>query len=565
MQPIFYSLLFCFLLIFTHLNANKSDSWAQQKLQSMSIDEKIGQLFMIAAYVDPDYAAREVGNPHIIQDIDDYIVQYHVGGLAYVGPSEIVKQVSLTNHYQEISKYPLLIGQDLEWGLAMRIQDGMNFPKNITLGAIQDHTLIYKMGFEIGRQAKLIGVHMNFSPVLDVNIEPENIAINIRSFGDSPQEVAKRGNAMICGLQDAGVIASAKHFPGLGDITTDPHLGLPSHSHTKKRLQEVELYPFEQAIQAGVLSIQTEHLLVPSLEIKMPASLSQNVISGVLKNELGFRGLILSGALRMKALVDHFSNDDITLNAFLAGSDMLLMPQDLPKAYKTLQLALKEGKITEKEIDDRVLKILQHKELVQLDRQRIVPIPSMEQLYTPNGQALKALLYQNAVKLFRNDYKIIPLLPTNDRIAYVQIGDSISPNYFELLNRQLKLDSFILPLEHDNEIEQQALLAQLEPYSSIILAIYPADPRRIEQIRLLGEKKRIEELKQFRVHGLPESLIRLTSKLHYYDKKIILTFFGNPFGLHFFKDYSTLIMAYESDPDAQQAAAFLLTGISNNK
>src|SRR6185295_12332732 len=241
-------------------------SWAEKTLLQMSQEEKIGQLFMIAAYVDPEYASREIGNPGIIQEIDTYITRYHVGGLAFVGPSEWKKQVALTNHYQKISKYPILIAQDLEWGLSMRIKDGMRFPKNITLGAVDDNRLIYEMGREIGRQAKCIGVHMNLSPVLDVNIEPENLAINIRSFGTSPRLVAEKGIAMIRGLQEPGIIASAKHFPGLGDISIDPHLGLPTVAHDIQRLQEVELYPFVQAIQAGVLSIQTEHVIIPAVE-----------------------------------------------------------------------------------------------------------------------------------------------------------------------------------------------------------------------------------------------------------------------------------------------------------
>ena len=265
----------------------QEDSWAIRTLRNMSQDEKIGQLFMIAGYVDSDYANREIGDPDIIQKMERTITQYHVGGIAYVGPSECLKQVLLTNRYQEISKYPILFAQDLEWGLSMRIKDGMRFPKNITLGAVKDNRLIYEMGKEIGRQAKLIGIQMNLSPVLDVNLEPENLAINVRSFGDSPKEVSVKGVEMIRGLQDAGIIASAKHFPGLGDITVDPHLGLPSSRRDQQYLQEMELYLFIQAINAGVLSIQTEHILVPALEPdpKIPASLSANIVNGLLKKK----------------------------------------------------------------------------------------------------------------------------------------------------------------------------------------------------------------------------------------------------------------------------------------
>lgn len=561
MRLFFYFLCVLVLSFSSVLIGNQDNSWAQKTLETMSLDEKIGQLFMIAGYVDSEYANSEIGNARIAQEIDRYIIDYHIGGIAYVGPSEGGKQVTLTNHYQEISKYPILIAQDLEWGLSMRLRDGMQFPKNITLGGIDDNDLIYKMGKEIGTQAKLIGVHMNLSPVLDVNTEPENIVINVRSFGSSPQKVAEKGIAMIRGLQDAGIIASAKHFPGLGDITVDPHLALPYSKHEKKRLQDVELYPFAQAIKAGVLSIQTEHLMVPSLESdpSTPSSLSSKIVDDLLKRELGFKGLVLSGALRMKALTNHISEEEIVLKAFLAGSDMLLMPQDFPKAYRALKTALAHGQITEKAVDERVLKVLQMKEKVKLDRQRIVPIPTPEQLHSPFAKELKRSLYQAAISVVRNQHQLIPLsLSKKNTIAYVQLGDAPSTDYLEKLRQSLNLDSFIFPLTQDNRKEEGRLLEQMNKYSLIILAVYPADPRRIAEIRLLNEKNQIAELKHFRVHGISESLVRLIDTLKCYQEKTIVTFFGNPFGIHFFNGYSTLLMAYETDPDAQEAAADII-------
>lgn len=545
----------------TNLTPRNDESWAQSTLEKMSLDEKIGQLFLIAAYVDPDYARKEIGNERIIQDIDHFITQYHVGGLAYVGPSEYVKQVVLTNHYQDISKYPLLIAQDLEWGLTMRIKDGIRFPKNITLGAIKDNQLIYEMGREIGKQAQLIGVHMNLSPVLDVNINPENIAINVRSFGDSPQQVVEKGIAMIQGLQEAGIIASAKHFPGLGDISIDPHLGLPYSSHDRKRLDEVELYPFIQAIKAGVLSIQTEHLIIPTLEpdMKTPSSLSPKVVDGLLKKEMGFKGLILSGALRMKALTNTFPENEIVLKAFLAGHDMLLMPEDFPKAHQTLKFALEQGKITEKEVDNRVMKILQLKEKLKLHCQSSVKVPKMEELHSQHAKELKKRLYQNAVTVLRNEQHLIPVsLPKKSPVAYVQIGESPTSSFLTLLKNKLSVDTYVLPLEYDDTKGIQTLLNQLDTYSLIILAIYPADPRRIEQIRLLQGNKQKEELKHFRVHGLSETAVQLINTLQAYDKKTILAYFGNPFGLDFFDKYSTCIMGFEDDPDAEYAAVSTL-------
>jgi beta-glucosidase-like glycosyl hydrolase len=610
----FFLVIALLVLCFSFLRNHPHDSWAQKTLKTMSLDEKIGQLFMIAGYVDPEYAKNEIGNPEIIQEIDRYITHYYVGGIAYVGPSESAKQVALTNHYQEISKYPILIAQDLEWGLFMRLKDGMCFPKNITLGAVADSHLIYKMGREIGNQAKLIGVHMNLSPVLDVNIEPENIVINVRSFGSSPQLVAEKGIAMIRGLQDAGIIASAKHFPGLGDITIDPHLDLPYNKQKKKRLQEVELYPFAQAIKAGVLSIQTEHLIAPALEPDphTPSSLSSRIVEDLLKKEMGFKGLILSGALRMKALTNYFSEEEIVLKAFLAGSDMLLMPKHFPKAYEALKSALSQGIITEKQVDERVLKILQMKEKVQLNHSRIVSTPTEQQLHSPRAKALKKALYQSALSIVRNPFHLLPLSSHTGPIAYIQLGEAPSTKCLDRLNQSLLLDTFFFSLyrnnlkngEYDKETprnfcservpfverqdasqnencevkpmpsqtdssgcfsitqkksqEEERLFQKIERYSLIILAVYPADSRRIAEIRLLNKDQQKEELKHFRVHGITQPLAELIEALKKYQQKIVVIYFGNPFGISFFDAYETLLMAYEPDSEAQEAAAHVL-------
>jgi len=554
-------LLITFLLHFS-LTANQDASWAQQTLENMSTDEKIGQLFMIAGYVDSEYAKKEINAPQIIEEIADYIAKYHIGGIAYVGPSESSKQVALTNRYQKSSKYPILIAQDLEWGLAMRLKDGMQFPKNITLGAIADDTLIYAMGKEIGKQAKCIGVHMNLSPVLDVNTEPENPVINVRSFGSSPRLVAEKAIAMMRGLQDAGIIASAKHFPGLGDITIDPHLALPYNQHGKPRLQEVELYPFVEAIKAGVLSIQTEHVTVPALEpdAHTPASLSKHIVNDLLKKELQFTGLVLSGALRMKALTNHFSDEEIILKAFLAGSDMLLMPLNLPKAHHTLKTALAEGTITEEEVDARVLKILKLKEKMGLHHTRITDVPTSDQLHSPFAKTLKENLYKSAICIVRDESHLLPLTytPKQDLVAYVQLGDAPSTDYFNSLNQLLPLDSYLFSFSQDNSAQEQQLLQRIDTYSRIILVVYPADPRRIAEIRLLNIEAQKQELKHFRIHGIPEPIAKLSATLAPYKNKTIVTFFGNPFGLHFFDAYSTLIMGYETDPVAQRTAADLL-------
>lgn len=541
-----------FLILALMISAQgHATSWAEKTLQQMTVDEKIGQLFMIAGYVDPTFGEAETKKRDILEQINAFITQHGVGGIGLVGPSTSAAQTAILNHYQEMSKYPLLIAQDLEWGLSMRVTDGMRFPKNSTLGAINDDHLIYEMGKEIARQGRLIGVHMNLSPVLDVNINPENPVINVRSFGASPQMVASKGCAMIRGLQDGAMIASAKHFPGLGDISVDPHLDLPSNTHDIKRLEKVELYPFQEAIKTGVLSIQTEHVSMPALEqeVTLPASLSPKVVQHLLKDKMQFQGLVISGALRMQALTKYFSQEEIALRAFLAGSDMLLMPQDLLIAFHAIKQALQEGKITLNQIDERVLKILKLKELVGIDKKRLVETPTNEQLHTEEAKELKYKLYNQAISILRDDNG---LLPVRQAAAFVQIGDASSNAYYEAVKQHTDLDSFFLPLDYEL---QQDLIEKLEQYPLIILSVFPADPRRIAQIRLLNAQKQAEELKDFRVHGMPKGIVNFLNQLKSQNKKTVVSFFGNPFGLPFFDGFSTVIMGYEDDSIAQEIAA----------
>ncbi|MBS0656180.1 MAG: hypothetical protein JSR46_10410 [Verrucomicrobia bacterium] len=549
--------LFFLILACTVLCRGYADSWATKTLEQMTVDEKIAQLFMVAGYVDLNFSELETKKRDLLAQTDSFISQYGIGGIGLVGPSSSVLQVAFCNRYQQRAKYPILIAQDLEWGLSMRLTDGFRFPKNSTLGAVRDDQLIYEMGREIARQGRLVGVHMNLSPVLDININPENPVINVRSFGGSPQNVATKGIAMIRGLRDGSMIASAKHFPGLGDISVDPHLDLPSNTHDSKRLETVELYPFEKAIAAGVQSIQTEHVSMPALEpdATIPASLSPRIVQNLLKDKMKFQGLVISGALRMEALTKYFSQEEIAVKAFLAGNDMLLMPQDLIVAFHAIRQALQEGKIHIEQIDERVLKILKLKEQVGLEKKRLVEVPTLELLHTDEAKALKYKLYDQAISVVRDENAHLPIKQARGQAAaLVQIGDASSSVFLDAVKEQLNIDQIMLPLDFDASSEQVALL---EKYPLIILSVFPADPRRIAQIRLLNKERQIEELSQFRVHGLPKGIVDFVSQLKRLHKKTVVCYFGNPFGLEFFSDFSTLIMGYEDDEIAQQVVGKL--------
>lgn len=348
-------------------------SASEKIIQSLTLRQKIGQLFIVAAassFEQPGevLSSQMIKSPYRMDKsyIESLIHKYHIGGICWLFRSTPEKQMALTKHYQNISELPLLIAQDCEWGLSMRLDNTIKFPKAGDLGKLRNKQLIYEMGKEIGMQCREIGVHMNLAPVVDVNSNPDNPVIGIRSFGDDPKQVAQCAALFAKGLQDGGVLSCAKHFPGHGDTSIDSHLDLPVIRHDRKRLEEVELYPFKKLIEAGVDAVMTAHLLVLAYDLEKPATLSKNIITNLLRNQLNFSGLIITDGLGMRALTNYYKPGEIELNALLAGNDILLCPVDVPKAVELIEKAIKEGRIKEEEIDRRVFKILSIKEKLGL-------------------------------------------------------------------------------------------------------------------------------------------------------------------------------------------------------
>jgi len=320
--------------------------WVDSVFNSLSIEERIGQLFVIAAYSNKGYEHQ--------QQIDKLIREQHIGGLIFFqgGP---VRQANMTNHYQNISKTPLLISMDAEWGLAMRLDSTFRYTKQMMLGAMEQDTLIYRMGADIAEQCKRLGVHVNLAPVVDVNNNPDNPVINSRSFGELRKRVADKGIAYMKGMQDHKVLACAKHFPGHGDTGSDSHLTLPVIQHTRKRLDSLELYPFRRMIRNGVGAIMVAHLYVPALDAteNTAVTLSPKVVNGLLKNELAFKGLVFTDALNMKGVSRYFKPGDLDVKALLAGNDILLFSEDVQGAIEKIKQAIADGRITQEEINQR--------------------------------------------------------------------------------------------------------------------------------------------------------------------------------------------------------------------
>jgi beta-glucosidase-like glycosyl hydrolase len=350
--------------------------WAEETLSTMTLEEKVGQLLIA-----PACPLRESDH---WADWMRLMAECHVGN-ALVKQSDPESQIRFLNALQGVAKFPLLVAADYEWGLAMTMQGAMAFPRNQTLGERGDLSLIFDIGREIARQARLVGVHLNLAPVADVNNNPDNQIIGTRSFGDDPALVASCVSAYLRGFQSTGLLACAKHFPGHGDTSVDSHSALPLIPHSFERLEQIEFVPFRKAIEEGVAVIMAGHLLVPSLDAALPATLSRPCLTGCLRNTLGFKGLIVSDALNMKALTLSYSPEEIALRAREAGCDLLLygahrseqvddlMQNQIPRAFRALLFAYKEGRLDLEELDQSVLKILQAKEKLGLHRSRQIP------------------------------------------------------------------------------------------------------------------------------------------------------------------------------------------------
>jgi beta-N-acetylhexosaminidase len=344
--------------------------WARATLSVMTLRQKIGQLFMVAvcAHDQTTELLASCRTPLPYRMDREYITwlirEYQIGGVIFLSTSSVEQQVQATNYFQSISATPLLIGHDGEWGLGMRLYDGLSFPRNNLLGQMHDDILLYAIGREIGAQYKSIGVHINFSPVVDVATNHNNPVIGSRSFGSDPELVAGAGVCMMRGLQDAGVLACAKHFPGHGDTSVDSHVALPVAQHGMDRLERVELVPFRHLIDAGVAAVMTAHIALPQvvLDRYRPCSLAYDIVTVLLEQHMQFHGLKVTDGLGMKAVTDYYEPGQLELEAVLAGNDIILCPLDVPSAVLRIEQAIHDGKILVDDLEKRALKILKAKE-----------------------------------------------------------------------------------------------------------------------------------------------------------------------------------------------------------
>ncbi len=442
------------------INNQPEKIWVDSIYNSLSFEEKVGQLFMIAAYSNK--------NESHAQDLDKLVTKYKIGGLIFFqgGPA---RQAKLTNRFQAKSKIPMLIGNDAEWGLSMRIDSTHTYPWNMTLGAIKDNSLIEKMGIQMADQCKRLGIHFTFGPVVDINTNPKNPIIGNRSFGETKENVTEKALAYMKGLQNYGVFATAKHFPGHGDTSTDSHHALPTVDFTRERIDEVELYPYKELIKHGLSSVMVAHLNVPSIESRenIPSSLSDKVVTDILKKELKFEGLIFTDALNMKGASNFKQPGDIDLAAFLAGNDVLLFAENVPVAIEKFKQAYQDSVLTEERLAYSVKKILSYKHKAGLNN--YCPI-ELNNLYTDlNLKAYKALnleMYENAITVLKNEAEIIPIKNLDkEKIAYIKIGDGDNSVFVDKLKEYAEID--VIQTKNLDSV-----LVQIKNYSKVIVGYH---------------------------------------------------------------------------------------------
>lgn len=520
-----------------------AERWVDSVFNSLSHEERIAQLIMIRMH-------SNLGADHIASVMAD-IRNNKIGGLVTFqgGP---VRQAHLVNRYQAMSKVPLLVAVDGEWGLGMRFVDSViSFPRNLMLGAVQDSTLIYEVGKAIGEQCKRMGIQYNFAPVLDVNNNPENPVINDRSFGEDKYQVARHGVAMIKGMQDAGIMACAKHFPGHGDTDVDSHYDLPSINKSLAELDSLELYPFRRAIEAGVGSIMIAHLYIPAIDKKAntPTSISYKAVTNLLQKDLGFDGLIVTDALEMKGISKYYSKGQESLQSLLAGNDLMELPSTAKGSITAIAQAIRKGTISRNEVYRRVKKVLRAK--YELGLHNLQPIDPENITNDLNAAVLplRERISQNAITLLRNDNHLLPFkaVDATQKIAVLSVGVDGNNTFLDAVKEyRPEVDSYVFsPRQSATQIP--AMVKRLKDnYEAVIIAVQNYSRRPAND------------------YGLNRATRQLINQLQE-EMPAVTIAFGNPYAIRYFCDATTIIAAYEDDSITHKATARVLFGQAEPK
>jgi len=540
---LFLSLLASTLCSAQYKSKLTAEQWADSVFNSLNDDQKIAQLMVIRAH-------SNLGPDHVAKVVND-IQKYNVGALCFFqgGP---VRQANLTNYYQSIAKTPLMVTIDGEWGLGMRLDSVTKFPYQLTMGAVNDENLIYRIGLAMGEQCKRIGVHVNYAPVVDINNNPNNPVIGYRSFGEDKQKVSTFGVAIMKGMQDAGIMACAKHFPGHGDVDVDSHYDLPVINKSIKQLDSMELVPFRAVFDAGIGSVMIAHLYIPSIDntANRATSISKNNVTKLLRDTMGYNGLTFTDALEMKGVAKYFPGGTISVEALIAGNDMLCLPENVGTSIEAIKKAIADKRLSWDDINAKVKKVLLSKYNLGLNQAQFIDTKNLLEDLNAKTDALRkevaekglTVLAQAGATASRTDYAQIPLTNKQKKIAYVGIGTSSLNDFGNRLHDDLDANTFLFSYK-DGQAKADEIRKEVMKdgkYDAIVIGIHGYSLKPADNF------------------GLNPIALKLYKDLNFI--KTITFTFGNVLGTKNFCDAWTLVAAYQDDAITQQAAADLLEG-----
>lgn len=531
-----FLILTCITLTYGQVSAQDAESrWVDSVYNSLTLEQRVAQLICMRAN-QPDKPFYE--------NVAKYIKQYNIGGVCFFR-ADAEAQVNQTNAWQAMAKTPLMVSIDAEWGLGMRVNKTISYPYQMTLGAINDNSLIYEMGQQVAEQCQRMGIHVNFAPVVDVNSNPANPIIGMRSFGEDPAVVGEKGTAYALGMQSKGLITTMKHFPGHGNTATDSHMTLPTVTRTMEEVRDIELAPFRHLIANGVNGAMVGHLYFPAIEkVKnTSSSLSHGVVTDLLKGQMGFEGLIFTDGLDMKGVSETVRPDSVPYVAFMAGNDVLILPHDVPFAIKTIKAAAQRDPQAASRLEESCKKILRYKYRAGLHHYKPVPTANlMTDLKKKPYLDLRRQLYAEAVTLLRNENQVIPL--SNDKkIAVVTIGNTKNDVNDGLVARGLKTTSFVVKKE-DLASKSAEWLKRLESYDLVVVSI--------EKTTMFADKN----------YGINEETVKFFNRL-VAQNDVILNLFACPYALDMLRINNSvkgLVIAYQDEVPAVDAVAMLLSG-----
>ena len=507
-----------------------ASAWVDSVFKSLSKEERIAQLMVIRAH-------SNLGPDHIAKVTND-IQKYNIGALCFFqgGP---VRQANLTNAYQSMARTPLMITIDGEWGLGMRLDSVTKFPYQLTLGALKEDDLVYKMGLAVGEQCKRLGVHVNYAPVVDINNNPNNPVIGYRSFGEDKNKVAQLGVAYMKGMQDAGIMACAKHFPGHGDVDVDSHFDLPVINKSIEQLRETELMPFKALFAAGVGSVMIAHLSVPSIDstANRATSISKNAVTGLLKDELGYKGLVFTDALEMKGVAKYFPGGMIAVESLIAGNDMLCLPENVEETIHLVKKAIKKKKLKWATINAKVKKVLLAKYNLGLNQWQPIDTSNLLEDLNAKTNEIRYGVAKNTLTVLRNESNAFPVSGKR-KIAYVGIGVSELNAFGKSLKEDLDADTYFFSYSDSLKANEIIDAVKKGGYESVVIGIHGYNLRPANN------------------YNISQTAVNLYKELQSFNAATFV--FGNVLAISNFCDAKNLIACYQDDDITQQAAADLL-------